>query len=71
MKSPLTAMVKKIQQLNSELSETFPRVVQVVSTNRENPTWTILGNVSCVTTQNYTVEIFTMAVNGESILPYL
>ena len=27
--------------------------------------------VSCVTIQNYVVEIFTMGVNGDSISPYL
>ena len=48
MKSPL-----KFQQLNSE---TFPRSVQVGSTGSENLTGTLLGNVSCMTTQNKAVE---------------
>ena len=31
------------------------RIVQVGSTSSENPTWTILDNVSCVTTHNFTM----------------
>ena len=36
-----------------------------------DPTWTLLGNVSCVTAQNLAVKFFTMGVNGVYDFPVL
>ena len=47
------------------MHETFSRSVQVRFSLLVDLTWTSLGNVSCMTSQNQAVEI-TMEVSGES-----
>ena len=45
-------------------AETLSWIVQVIFSLLVDPTWTILDNVSCLTTQNSAVDIFTMGGDG-------